>query len=194
MIRFSRINKAGRRGFNLIEAAIVLGVIGLVIGGIWVAAAAVQANLRKADASKGLIQIVQNVRNLYYGQSPTGTADVAITTELINARAIPGDFISGTLARNPFNGSVVVNLDPVNSEIDIVYQAVPRDACIDLTSKNTNISTGMGLTAIRIDNNGSPASYEVTVTTFPYLPTVAATDCLSPTAGNSIAWSFGLRG
>lgn len=30
-----------RRGFNLIEAAIVLGVIGLVIGGIWVAASAV---------------------------------------------------------------------------------------------------------------------------------------------------------
>lgn len=43
------------RGFNLIEAAIVLGVVGLVIGGIWVAAAAVQSNLREADASKGLL-------------------------------------------------------------------------------------------------------------------------------------------
>ena len=52
------VNRKSRRGFNLIEAAIVLGVVGLVIGGIWVAAAAVQQNLREADASKGLIQIV----------------------------------------------------------------------------------------------------------------------------------------
>lgn len=33
-----------RLGFNLIEAAIVLGVVGLVIGGIWVAASAVRNN------------------------------------------------------------------------------------------------------------------------------------------------------
>lgn len=43
---------ARRRGFNLIEAAIVLGVIGLVIGGIWVAAAKVQQNMRVNDAEK----------------------------------------------------------------------------------------------------------------------------------------------
>lgn len=36
--------KSQQRGFNLIEAAVVLGVIGLVIGGIWVAAAAVRLN------------------------------------------------------------------------------------------------------------------------------------------------------
>jgi type II secretory pathway pseudopilin PulG len=31
--------RQSQQGFNLIEAAIVLGVIGLVIGGIWVGAA-----------------------------------------------------------------------------------------------------------------------------------------------------------
>lgn len=34
-----------RSGFSLIEAAIVLGVVGLVIGGIWVAATAVQQKM-----------------------------------------------------------------------------------------------------------------------------------------------------
>jgi len=32
-------------GFNLIEAAIVLGVVGLVIGGIWIAAASVSMKM-----------------------------------------------------------------------------------------------------------------------------------------------------
>lgn len=177
----NRKSKA-RRGFNLVEAAIVLGVVGLVIGGIWVAAAAVQSNLRKSDASKGLIQIVQNVRNLYYGQSPSATAN--ITTQLINANAIPGNFINGTNAVNPWNGAITVTIAGASTDqIDVLYASVPRDGCIELTSRNTNISTGVGLTQIVIGST--------TVTSFPYLPTVAATDC---GATNSITWRFGLRG
>jgi hypothetical protein len=43
-----------KRGFNLIEAAIVLGVVGLVIGGIWVAASSVSRTM-------GINQIVKDV-------------------------------------------------------------------------------------------------------------------------------------
>ena len=173
-MRSSKLNKR-QQGFNLIEAAIVLGVVGLVIGGIWVAAAAVQSNLRESDASKGLLQIVQNVRNLYYGQTPSTTTTTNITTALISANAIPGDFVvSTTSARNPFNGAVTVNLtgNP-NDTIQVVFEDVPKDSCIELTSKNTSLSSGIGLSSIVI----SDGSTTTTVTTFPYLPTVAATDC-----------------
>lgn len=169
-----------RRGFNLVEAAIVLGVVGLVIGGIWVAAAAVQSNLRKSDASKGLIQIVQNVRNLYYGQAGPNS-EVDVTTQLIQANVIPGDFIRGTTAVNPWNGYVSVTLD--SSSMAVQYDAVPRDACIELSSRNTNISTGIGLTQMAIGST--------LVTTFPYLPTDAAAACA---ATNTVMWRFGLRG
>ena len=178
------IKNRRRKGFNLVEAAIVLGVIGLVIGGIWVAAAAVQSNLRKSDASKGLIQIVQNVRNLYYGQSPSATAD--ITTQLINANAIPGNFISGTSALNPWNGDITVSIATGAStadSIDVAFEGMPRDACIELTSRNTNISTGVGLSRLSIGSTN--------VTAFPYLPTQAASDCA---ATNTVTWRFGLRG
>lgn len=180
----SMINRKAKRqrGFNLVEAAIVLGVVGLVIGGIWVAAAAVQSNLRKSDASKGLIQIVQNVRNLYYGQTPTVTAN--ITTQLINANALPGNMINGTAGVNPWNGSVTVSIAGASfDQVDVLFGSVPRDGCIELTSRNTNISTGVGLSQILINST--------TVTTFPYLPTVAATDCV---ATNTVTWRFGLRG
>jgi hypothetical protein len=160
----------------------------LVIGGIWVAAAAVQSNLRKSDAAKGLIQIVQNTRNLYYGQSPTATAN--ITAQLVSARALPGDFINGTAGINPFNGAVTVSIAGAGfDQLDVAFAAVPRDACIDLTSKNTNISTGLGLSQVVIDATGGGT--DATITTFPYLPTAAATNCGD---SNLVTWRFGLRG
>ncbi len=171
-----------KRGFNLVEAAIVLGVVGLVIGGIWVAAASVQSNLRKSDASKGLIQIVQNVRNLFYGQSPSATGD--ITTALVRANSFPGDFIRGTTAVNPWNGAVAVSIaGAAADQLDVSFTAMPRDACIELTSRNTNISNGVGLTQIVIGGT--------TITSFPYLPTDAAVTCA---ASNTVVWRFGLRG
>lgn len=174
--------KPRARGFNLVEAAIVLGVVGLVIGGIWVASAAVQSNLRKSEASKGLVQIVRNVRNLYYGQSPTATAN--ITTQMISASALPSNFINGTAGIHPWNGAVTVSLAGTSTDqIDVQFVTIPRDACIELTSRNTNVASGLGLTQILINST--------TVSTFPYLPTVAATDCV---ASNTVTWRFGLRG
>jgi hypothetical protein len=174
-----------KRGFNLIEAAIVLGVVGLVLGGIWVAASAVQSNVRKSDGSKGLLQIVQNVRNLYANQSP---APATITTQLINARAIPADFINGSNALNPWNGAVTVALagpGPANS-IQVVYAAMPRDVCIEVTTRNTREASATGLTQILINNGTTTA----TITTFPYLPATAATDC---GVTNTITWAYNLR-
>ena len=54
-----------RRGFNLIESAIVLGVVGLVIGGIWVAADSVQQSQRINETSSGVIAICDQITNLY---------------------------------------------------------------------------------------------------------------------------------
>lgn len=182
------LSPRSRSGFNLVEAAIVLGVIGLVIGGIWVAASAVQSNIRKTDGSRALIQIVQNVRIMFEGQTPAATG--SINTEVIRANAVPGDFINGTNILNPWNGPVTVSLAQAGSQIDSIdvqYASMPRDVCIELTSRNTNVSQGSGLTQILI-NNGSST---VTVNTFPYSPATAATDCL---ANNTVTWRFGLRG
>ncbi len=56
-----------KRGFSLVEAAIVLGVISLVIGGIWVATAAVSENQRVTLAAQQVSQIITNLRGLYKG-------------------------------------------------------------------------------------------------------------------------------
>ncbi|MGQ3505077.1 type II secretion system protein, partial [Enterococcus faecalis] len=48
-----------KRGFTLTEIAIVLGIIGLILGAIWVAAGAVYSNLRVSKATTQLLQITQ---------------------------------------------------------------------------------------------------------------------------------------
>ena len=54
-----------RAGFNLIEAAIVLGIVGLIVGGIWAAASSAYENMRQQTASKQLLSLVGNIRNYY---------------------------------------------------------------------------------------------------------------------------------
>ena len=64
-------NRHCRKGFSLVEAAIVLGVVGLVIGGIWLAASAVQQNMRINRTVSGIAIIAQNYKNLFPGAMRT---------------------------------------------------------------------------------------------------------------------------
>jgi hypothetical protein len=54
----SLVHSCRQRGFNLIEAAIVLGVIGLVIGGIWTAAASTYEKMKWAEFEKGVLYYI----------------------------------------------------------------------------------------------------------------------------------------
>src|SRR5690349_11023145 len=59
------VRDEAKRGFTLTEIAIVLGIVGLILGAIWVAAAAVYNNLRTSKGTTELLTVVQNVRALY---------------------------------------------------------------------------------------------------------------------------------
>lgn len=68
-----------KKGFNLIEAAIVLGVVGLVIGGIWIAASAVQQEYRRIDIRNAFMDAQRRVTQLYTFKP---SADVSMTEVL----------------------------------------------------------------------------------------------------------------
>ena len=63
-----------QRGFNLVEAAIVLGVVGLVIGGIWTAAAAVNRNMKLNDLTQAISIMHNNLSAVYRSTARVSTA------------------------------------------------------------------------------------------------------------------------
>lgn len=90
-------NRPNSCGFNLVEAAIVLGVVGLVIGGIWVAAATVTNKLFTKDmvafATSALEIIHQNSR--------------ALTANTSNDLSLHNFLAASPLPGNPHNYSAL---------------------------------------------------------------------------------------
>lgn len=79
-----------KRGFTLTEIAIVLGIIGLILGAIWVAASAVYNNIRVSHANTQILQLAQGIRSLY---STSSTTTGLTVDNLICAKAVPSDMI-----------------------------------------------------------------------------------------------------
>ena len=103
---------APRRGFSLTEASIVLGIIGLVLGAIWAAIAAVEDNVKSNDAATQLSVTMDRARAYYAGQNVTYAAVTA-------AKAAAGQ---GNLQIDP--GAVpppVLSSDPPPTVNDFAY-------------------------------------------------------------------------
>jgi len=81
-----------RQAFSLIEAAIVLAIIGLVIGGIWVAAETLQRNRQRTQTLQDLLLVSQNVRQLFKGTADSLASNTSLTSALYRAGAVPKDW------------------------------------------------------------------------------------------------------
>lgn len=87
-----------RRGLSLVEIAIVLGIIGVVVGGVWSMATQGWEQSHREQAVEALDGIVRATRSFYLGQAgvPANATYKQITEDLLKNHAIPGN-----LSRNP---------------------------------------------------------------------------------------------
>jgi len=83
------MTKKMKRGFTLTEIAIVLGIMGLILGAIWAAAAAVYGSQRMNNASNQVAQIVQSVRKVYSTANAIDPVSTNITGDLVLAGQVP---------------------------------------------------------------------------------------------------------
>lgn len=139
---WEQLMKNNKRGFNLIEIAIVLAVIGLVIGGIYVAASSVTDNQRKQRAQAQVLTIVQNMRTTFATQ--TFTSAILTGDVLEQARIIPADMPRvGTSANfSGAYGDVSINFVDAQT-FDVAMTGVTRGGCVDLLTKSFGTSTGI---------------------------------------------------
>ncbi|MDP9127851.1 MAG: hypothetical protein M3N08_06305 [Pseudomonadota bacterium] len=80
-------------GFSLTELAIVLGVIGLILGGVWTVAGQGREKARQTQLTQDMLLVVKNVRAAFAGQNGLSGAVTTITPQLIFQGAIPNDMV-----------------------------------------------------------------------------------------------------
>ncbi|MER2520096.1 MAG: type 4 pilus major pilin [Bdellovibrionales bacterium] len=192
-----------RRGFTLTEIAIVLGIIGLILGAIWAAASAVYNNMRSSRAQQEILTVAQNIRAMYATQSALDTS--ATNDTYISAGVFPSDSTvedaagggaSGKVAKNPWGGNLIVQANSGDSsQFDVIMEYVPQNACITLATSTTGTGRDSGLVNMKVENttigssSGSPD--------FPVKASAAASACQKQTGAtrttNTLIWTFRLR-
>ena len=146
--------RASRRaGFNLIEAAIVLGIVGLIVGGIWAAAGAAYENMRQQNASKQLLALVQGIRG-FYAQSPTDVVETDLG-KLNDLGVLPADMVvdsGGTKSmRHQWGGSVTIEDTTATYNIasfQVSFHDMKKDACRNFLTRSANVARGSGLLVV----------------------------------------------
>lgn len=194
------------RGFTLTEAAIVLGIVGLILGAIWVAAAAVYNNLRVSTTSTQLLQMVQNIRSMHATQQ---TMDTTLTghagaVTLAQAGAIPKDMLNDqqnpTQVRNVWGEQVGITSFTVNAVagagFTVTLPGVPQGPCTDLLVRNTGAGRDSGLLEAGANGTNSTLAQTPGANGFPITVTTALGMCnlqgTGPTA-NTINFTFALK-
>jgi len=121
----SAVTHPEHRAFSLIEVAIVLAIVGLVIGGIWVAATRVRQASTVVDAATIVTHLVTGAQRLFTPDTyPTSYgAETSITSTSFNAGLAPGATLSSD------NTTI---LAPSNLKLRIVQ------ACWDTSSPSQN--------------------------------------------------------
>ena len=174
------------KGFSLIEAAIVLAVVGGVIGTIWVSAANMYESYKVNKTAADLQLIVKNAQKLisFRDAEAIGNTDTLAST-LLAAGVYPKDWVNGNTVKNPFGGEVLATL--YDGSINHYLDDIPQSACIKLVVKISSIgatagSSGTGSTTRSTLGYVSIHNYDVGSTawstqTFPITTETAASQC-----------------
>ena len=190
------------RGFTLTEVAIVLGIVGIILGSIWIAAAAVYRNMRINRTYEQVLILSQNIRALFGGGNTTGLPDSTNIVQMaIKANAFPSDMVSTDAGGNthvnhvwaiPTDNTVTVYAtDMWFPRFWIEFLRTPQDVCIKMLTMLTGDKRDSTLFRVGHAEDWSDAVL-VNNTAFP-VNLVTATDKCSNSDTPGFYIEFGLK-
>jgi prepilin-type N-terminal cleavage/methylation domain-containing protein len=194
-------------GVTLTEISIVLGIVGVILGAVWVAFAHVENSNRMRVTNQQLVAISNNVRAIFTERGGvTGSSSSPINQGLDQLKVFPLDMRQSTdptgIIFNLYDrtvapngggfsaGTVQVYADDCTGNegaagaepcFGVTFLKIPTEACIGLL---TQAQQGMGLQQVITNGGGN--------LTPPITPTQARSNC-SATNTNTILWVFTLK-
>lgn len=145
------------RGFTLTEIAVVLGLTGIAIAGIWAAAATVYENIRTKRAYEQALQIVTGFKAMYEGKVFDLGDWVDVTQVAIANQIIPPDMISANSysgVTTPWGGPTMFVVRSVSSRgfvIELNWEHLSNQACVKLANNLVSNAQQLGLIIINFD-------------------------------------------
>lgn len=129
----TRIHNSNSSAFSLVEAAIVLGVVGLIIGGIWVAAAQVTLYLQTSRAVSGIMSIKDNMQRLISRRDSCAMGDNVYPSDLVGIGIVPDDWEQGSTIIHPFGGTLSIkNMCTSGARFDLIISGLKKAQCFRL--------------------------------------------------------------
>lgn len=201
----------GRRGFSLPEFAIVLGVIGLVLGTLWGIVAIVRENIKREEMTEQVAMMVKNIREFYLGrpvfETPAGSGsfldmthyllsqNVLLPEQIRDRTAVPlradhpwgpagasGSALSdGGLAVDNTNNGA----SAISDKFRIQLRGLSFPACVAMVAKLSGGTALPGLTSVKVNGSG--------IRTPPVTPEQAAEDCIEDPGGDENKMDFVYR-
>lgn len=166
-----------RKGLTLIEAAMVLVILALVIGGVMLYYNSASTGRQTSEAAGQLAAVQQAVRSMYAGQADyTGLSNNVIAQSLPN-KMLFGGAASGQL-RHAFNNTVTVAPAGTGNQFTITFDGIPVEACMKLATQDM----GRGITSLAIGGGGAANAP-------PYTPAAAQTAC-GNAGSQSMTWTI----
>jgi len=167
------------RGANLTETTIVLGIIGILLGGIWAMIGDMRNSVKQQKFAELLTTVVDNIRGNYTGkaffettQISTGGGVTGMMPRLKDMNVFPGemvqtgvDGIASPFGANTFfvcgwrsTGSTACNLAAGGTSNVPFFAIETRFAntgdCVQAVSRNSNPRTQPGLVDVYINGTG----------------------------------------
>lgn len=176
-----------RRGFTLTEAAIFLGLAGIVLAAIWAAASAVNTKAKVRETLANMQLVVQQMRTLYgtKGSFTTWGTGTDITADMINAEVIPTAMIdpaNGAQMRSVWGTRIQLLVGSDQRRFDIKYaDSLPTEICIMIAALGIGAERDKGLLKINVggaDYTGKNLN-DLNTTTIPSCTNVTFTYNLS---------------